>query len=179
MDINLLKNETLLKINILNNFDKVIHGLKSKINWDNSIISRKTASFGVPYNYSNIKYDKNEIPSFLNDLIKIVYSENNFLPNNCLINYYHNNLSKMGYHSDQIDILAKDTGVVIFSFGATRILRFKNKIDNNLIYDFELKNNSYFYMSQEVQKHWLHSILPDTSSLKSERYSITFRSILE
>jgi alkylated DNA repair dioxygenase AlkB len=85
----------------------------------------------------------------------------------------------MGYHSDQIDILAKDTGVVIFSFGASRILRFKNKIDNNLIYDFELKNNSYFYMSQEVQKYWLHPILPDTSSLNSVRYSITFRKILE
>lgn len=177
MDINFLNDETFLKINILNNFDSMIDDLKTKIDWDNSIKSRRTASFGLPYNYSNINYDKKEIPTFLQELINVVHHYSGFFPNNCLINYYYDSLSKMGYHSDQIDILEKDTGIAIFSFGSTRILRFKNKFDDNLIFDFELKNNSYFYMSQEIQKYWLHSILKDNTNSVTERFSITFRRI--
>lgn len=179
MNINDLSKETFLYDNVLKNFNETLSAIKSVIVWDNSINSRKTASFGTPYNYSNINYAKVEIPFFLNDLIKIVNKINGFIPNNCLINYYLNKYSKMGYHSDQINILYEKTGVAIFSFGGTRILRFKNKVDNCITYDFYLKNNSYFYMSQEVQKHWVHSILPDDSDLSNERFSITFRKIKE
>ena len=177
MNVSDLKREILLKDNILKNVDDILFNLKSNISWDESIKSRKTASFGTPYNYSNIIYNKIEIPSFLNDLIRIVRNLNGFEPNNCLINYYYENSSKMGFHSDQINILYHNTGISIFSFGSKRVLRFKNKNNNNLVYDFHLNNNSYFYMSQEVQKFWVHSILKDDSDIESERYSITFRKV--
>lgn len=179
MNVNDLKKETQLKDNVLKNFEMILKKLKSEVIWDNSINSRKTASFGTPYNYSNINYKKIEMPLFLNELIEIVIKNNGFTPNNCLINFYYSQYSKMGYHSDQIDILYKNTGVAIFSFGSTRILRFKNKIDKEITYDFVLKNNSYFYMSQKVQKYWLHSVLQDDSLIGNERYSLTFRKILE
>lgn len=179
MEIKELKKEIILKNNILIEFKILLYHLKNNIVWDNSIISRKTASFGIPYNYSNIHYKKSEIPQFLNEFVEIVNINNGFIPNNCLINFYYENNSKMGFHSDQTDILDKNTGIVIFSFGSSRILRFKNKKDSKIIYDVLLENNSYFFMSQNIQTEWLHSILPDKKKLENERFSLTFRKILE
>ena len=178
MKIKELKNEIVVKNNILKDSTTMLYHLKNDILWDNSMISRKTASFGIPYNYSNVYYTKNEIPCFFEDLINVVKSSNGFVPNNCLINFYYDSTSKMGFHSDQIDILYKNTGIGIFSFGSSRTMRFKNKNDFNIIYDILLENNSYLYMSQEMQKEWLHSILPVDIDKKSERFSITFRKIL-
>lgn len=56
----------------------------------------------------------------------------------------------MGFHSDQIDILYKKTGIVIFSFGSSRILRFKNKNDFTVIYDIPLENILISTCSQEM-----------------------------
>ncbi|WP_438966337.1 alpha-ketoglutarate-dependent dioxygenase AlkB [Flavobacterium sp.] len=179
MDVNGLINNTFLKNNVIANHIDILRSLKTEVHWDNSIKSRKTASFGLPYNYSNTYYDYIEMPAFLNDAINLVFKINGFIPNNCLINYYFDNSSKMGYHSDQIDLLENNTGVVIISLGSSRILRFKNKHDKSIIFDFNLSNNSYFYMSQEVQKNWLHSILQDDNSIPSERFSLTFRKILK
>ncbi|MDD5149682.1 MAG: alpha-ketoglutarate-dependent dioxygenase AlkB [Flavobacterium sp.] len=179
MKVKELKKEIVLINNILIDFEILLNHLKTNIIWDNSIVARKTASFGIPYNYSNIHYDQNEIPNFLDELVKIVNSKNGFIPNNCLINFYFENKSKMGFHSDQIDILDKNTGIVIFSFGSSRILRFKSKNDSKMIYDILLENNSYFYMSQNTQTEWLHSILPDKNIKESERFSLTFRKITE
>jgi alkylated DNA repair dioxygenase AlkB len=177
MNINDLTKEIKLKKNVLLNDKFIFSNLKSKIVWDNSINSRKTASFGVPYNYSGIEYDINRIPDFFNELIEIVNKNNHFTPNNCLINFYYDNKSKMGFHSDQIDILYENTGVAIFSFGSKRTMRFKNKVDKELIYDVVLENNTYFYMSQKSQIDWLHSILPDNEDMEGERFSITLRKI--
>ena len=179
MEVKELKKEIVLVNNILNDFEILLIHLKHNVIWDNSIIARKTASFGIPYNYSNIHYKQNEIPAFLNELVKIVNFKNGFIPNNCLINFYYENNSKMGFHSDQTDILDENTGIVIFSFGSSRILRFKNKKNTKIIYDVLLENNSYFFMSQNIQTEWLHSILPDKNNEENKRFSLTFRKILE
>ncbi|MDQ6470133.1 alpha-ketoglutarate-dependent dioxygenase AlkB [Flavobacterium sp. LHD-80] len=178
MKIKELRDEIIVKNNILQDSTTMLYHLKNNIDWDNSMISRKTASFGIPYNYSNVYYARNEIPDFLEVLINVVKSSNGFMPNNCLINFYYDSNSKMGFHSDQIDILYKNTGIAIFSFGSSRTMRFKNKSDFNIIYDILLENNSYLYMSQEIQKEWLHSILPVDIGEKNERFSITFRKII-
>lgn len=179
MKIKELKSEIVLKNNILKDSKIMLYHLKNDIIWDNSMISRRTASFGIPYNYSNIHYKQNKIPNFLDALIDVIKSSNGFVPNNCLINFYYDGNSKMGFHSDQIDILYKNTDIIIFSFGSSRILRFKNKNDTDIIYDILLENNSYLSMSQEIQNEWLHSILPDKSDNKNERFSITFRKIID
>ncbi|MCS3868784.1 hypothetical protein J3D55_001700 [Chryseobacterium ginsenosidimutans] len=178
MDVTKLKNELVIKNNILKDSESIMYYLSHNVIWDNSMISRKTASFGIPYNYSGINYEQIKIPNSFNELIKIVELLSGFKPNNCLVNFYHNNESKMGFHSDQIDILEKDTSIIIFSFGSPRVLRFKNKTNKDLTYDILLENNSFFSMSQNIQSEWLHSILPDDLKSINIRYSITFRKIL-
>ena len=105
--------------------------LQAKTNWDERMAARKTASFGVAYNYSQISYPYQAFPNYLQPVLNSIEEVLGFTPNNCLINYYLDGKSKMGFHSDQTDILAPDTGVVIVSLGETRTLRFRNIADKN------------------------------------------------
>lgn len=146
--------------------------LKDEV-WDESMKSRKTMSFGAPYNYNQMKYEARAMPDSIYDISEQIEELLNFLPSNCLINLYSNGKSKLGYHSDQIDILAEGTGVAIVSIGVTRTFRFKNTQDPTLIVDFELESGSLLYMTQEVQKEWQHCI--PVSDVTEERMSLTFR----
>jgi len=99
-----------------------------------------------------------------------------FEPNNCLINYYLDGKSKMGFHADQTDILEKNTGIAIVSLGETRILRFRNKENNSQIIDYELSSGSLLYMTQDVQRTWEHAI--PKSNTSNGRMSLTLRKIV-
>ncbi|SEW46306.1 2OG-Fe(II) oxygenase superfamily protein [Chitinophaga sp. YR573] len=147
--------------------------LRDNVIWDTRMVARRTASFGVAYNYSQIHYpDTPFIPELINILNRID-DELGFEPNNCLINYYLDGSSKMGFHSDQIDILEEDTGIAILSVGETRTLRFRNIQDKNEVVDFELPSGSLIYMTQEVQHVWQHSI--PSADTNEGRMSLTFR----
>ncbi|MGY4537206.1 alkylated DNA repair dioxygenase AlkB [Mucilaginibacter sp. UYNi724] len=145
--------------------------------WDIRVKARKTASYGVAYNYSQMNYPYRKM---LPELTKICDSVNmviGFEPNNCLINYYPNGESKMGFHADQTDILEDGTGVVIVSLGATRTLRFRNIQDNETLIDYSLATGSLLYMKQSVQRVWQHAI--PKSNNNEARISLTLRRILE
>jgi alkylated DNA repair dioxygenase AlkB len=81
--------------------------LESSVNWDERMTARKTASYGRAYNYSQIEYP---FQPFLPELEQIIHSigkKVGYVPNNCLINYYTDGKSKMGFHSDQTDIWSR------------------------------------------------------------------------
>jgi alkylated DNA repair dioxygenase AlkB len=159
----------------VDNSDLLFDKLKNTIKWDERMKARKTASFGVAYNYSQIKYPDQEFTEELSSLISLIEKEIGFKPNNCLINFYLDGHSKMGYHSDQTDILEKETGVIIISLGATRILRFRNIKKKELIRDYPLPSGSLIFMSNALQKEWQHSI--PKSETQNGRMSLTFRLI--
>jgi len=69
------------------------------------MVARKTASYGKAYNYSQIEYPFQPLLHALEQLTDGIEQTIGFLPNNCLINYYPDGKSKMGFHSDQVDIL--------------------------------------------------------------------------
>jgi len=153
-----------------NIFDRLID-----IDYDKSMKSRWTASFGKAYDYSGNVYPDTTLPDFLNDIANLISPLVGFTPNNCLINRYHDGKSSMGYHSDNIDNLLPGTGVVIISIGSSRTLRFKNKLNSDII-DYVLNDGSIFYMNDIVQNLWLHSIpKSDTSDV---RFSLTFRNLI-
>lgn len=146
-----------------------------EIDYDSTMRSRWTASFGKSYDYSGKSYPYVEMPYFLSELIDGITSLVGFEPNNCLINLYHDGNSSMGYHSDNTDILADGTGVVIISLGSTRTLRFRSIADNTNIIDYTLNDGSIFYMTDLLQNEWMHSIPRNSSD--EPRISLTFRKI--
>jgi alkylated DNA repair dioxygenase AlkB len=149
--------------------------LETKVEWDTRMWARKTASFGKAYNYSQIAYPYQE---FLPELIQLnvtLESVIGFISNNCLINYYVNGKSKMGYHADQTDILEPGTGIAIVSLGETRTLNFRHAEDHERIMSYQLTTGSLIYMTQEIQHHWQHAIPP--SPTEQGRMSLTFRKL--
>lgn len=161
--------------NFINDPHTLFELLKTTVEWDERMMTRKTASFGVAYNYSQMSYPFKEMPSVIFDICQKVKTTIGFEPNNCLINYYMDGKSKMGFHSDQTDILETDTGIVIVSLGETRILRFKNIKNNEIIKDYPLPSGSLIYMTQELQDEWQHAI--PKSDTENARMSLTLRRI--
>ncbi len=150
--------------------------LTTTVKWDERMTARKTASFGKAYNYSQISYPYQDFLPELEAINKKLVNVIGFEPNNCLINYYLDGKSKMGYHSDQIDILEPETGITIISLGATRTLKFKNIMNPEQLLSYELNSGSLIYMTQEIQNKWQHSI--PKSDTEHGRISLTFRQIL-
>lgn len=149
--------------------------LLSTINWDERIKARKTASFGLPYNYSQIDYPFQEMLPELKILSNQIHTQIGFEPNNCLINLYENGESKMGFHSDQVDILEKETGVVIISLGSTRVLQFRKIKNKEEKTNYPLPSGSLLYMDQPIQSIWQHAI--PKMNTNEARMSLTFRKI--
>jgi alkylated DNA repair dioxygenase AlkB len=161
--------------NFVENPNELFESLKETVIWDERMKARKTASFGKAYNYSQIEYQYLELLTELKQIITKLESVIGFEPNNCLINYYLNGKSKMGFHSDQTDILETNTGIAIISIGETRILTYRNIENSEKVIDYELTNGSLIYMTQEIQKEWQHAI--PKSDTENGRMSLTFRKI--
>lgn len=159
--------------NFVESPDKLFSFLKENIDWDERMIARKTASFGEAYNYSQIQYPHQPFPAEIETINVRLEPVIGFKPNNCLINYYLDGKSKMGYHSDQIDILKEDTGIAIVSVGETRTLKFRNIKSPSDYLSYELSSGSLIYMTQEIQKAWQHAI--PKSDTENGRISLTFR----
>jgi alkylated DNA repair dioxygenase AlkB len=100
-----------------------------------------------------------------------------FVPNNCLLNFYEDGNSSMGFHSDSSEELESGTGVAIVSLGSVRNLVFRSKVDKSVEYAYPLQPGSLVYMTKEVQDHWLHAIPKLVGA--GPRISLTFRSIIK
>ncbi len=159
--------------NFIDNPNELFSILTTTVNWDSRMTARKTASFGKSYNYSQIDYPYQDFLPELEIINKKLKTVIGFEPNNCLINYYLDGKSKMGYHSDQTDILEKDTGVAIVSLGETRTLKFRNIENPDQFLTYELTAGSLVYMTQDIQSIWQHSI--PKSDTENGRISLTFR----
>ena len=159
----------------LNAPDGLFETLKNTVNWDERMQARKTASYGVAYNYSQIAYPFQEVPKTIDSIMNLIEEVLGFKPNNCLINYYLDGKSKMGFHSDQTAILEEGTGVVVVSLGETRTLRFRNIANKELKKDFPLPSGSLIYMENAVQDEWQHAV--PKADTNNGRMSLTFRRI--
>ncbi|MDQ1817092.1 alpha-ketoglutarate-dependent dioxygenase AlkB [Massilia sp. CCM 9210] len=147
----------------------------STVTWDERMKARKTASFGASYNYSQIAYAESPMPALLDALCARLEGELGFRPNNCLLNYYPDGKSSMGFHSDETDGLNDGTGVAIVSLGSVRAIAYRSKRDAAVRVDYPLPNGSLLYMSGQVQQDWVHAIPKDPHA--GERISLTFRSM--
>ncbi len=151
--------------------------LKHSVTWDERQKARKTASFGIAYNYSQITYPETAMPTELEAVCRQIEAALAFLPNNCLLNYYEDGLSSMGFHSDSSEELAPGTGVAIISLGDVRSIVFRSKADRSVEFSYPLPSGSLLYMTKQTQEHWLHAIPKAPNA--GERISLTFRAILK
>jgi len=142
--------------------------LKDNVEWDESMSDQKTASLGVPYDYSESTSPHTRLIPELTNIVNRIEHEFDFEPNNCLITYYPEGDSKVGFNADQTELLDDNSGIAILSIGETRTLQVKNIIET---VDFELSSGSLLYMTQKVQQVWQHSIPA------GGRMSLTFRRI--
>ncbi len=162
--------------NFLTEPQKLFEALNHKIVWDARMTARKTASFGKAYNYSQMSYPEVEFLDELKPVIAQIKKVLNFKPNNCLINYYENGQARMGWHSDQTDILYLETGVAIVSLGSERILKFRKINNPEITKEYLLASGSLLYMTQNVQKEWQHAI--PKGKTDQTRMSLTFRKMM-
>lgn len=151
--------------------------LRDKVDWDTRMRARKTASFGVSYDYSQISYPETPMLPELDAICRAIEMKLGFHPNNCLMNYYPDGTSAMGFHADSSEELAPGTGVAIVSLGAERPIVYRNKAERAIEHAYPLAAGSLLYMSQAMQAEWLHAI-PKAKDC-GERISLTFRHILK
>lgn len=151
--------------------------LEETVRWNKQMASRYTESFGVPYYYSGMFYEEKPMPKIIEELTLVVAEKTGYMPNNCLLNYYLDGNSKMGFHSDDTSQLATGTGVAILSLGADRDMLFKHKRFEDIMKSLHLNNGSLLYMDDRIQEEWLHAI--PKSNIQSGRISLTFRSLIK
>lgn len=151
----------------------LLNSLIETVNWDERMASRKTASFGIAYNYSGMTYPEIAMPESLRQICEKIQSELGFTPNNSLLNYYLDGSSSMGFHADQTENLLAGTGIVIVSLGAERNLTFREIENKEHKIGYPLPSGSLIYMPQEVQHFWQHAIL--RTAAVGPRVSLTFR----
>lgn len=161
--------------------------LEKKIPWENDVVhmfgkrivtQRKVAWFGdkaYPYKYSNTT--KVALP-WTKELLEIkhkVEDASHEKYNSCLLNYYHEGIEGMGWHSDNEKELKPNGAIASVSFGATRKFSFKHR-ETRETKSVLLEHGSLLVMKGEVQSHWLHS-LPKTKKVTTGRINLTFRTI--
>lgn len=148
--------------------------LMASVEWDDSMTARKTASFGKPYDYSQMSYQATEMPPCLEDVAEHLREQLGVQFNNCLLNLYETGLNTMGFHSDETENLLPGTGVAIVSLGSERTITFRS-LDQTILVDYCLKPGSLLYMGLEVQDHWMHAIRKQ--EIAELRISLTWRAI--
>jgi 2OG-Fe(II) oxygenase superfamily len=156
--------------------DEMFRHLVASIAWDHSMRARLTASCGLPYDYAGISYVQAPMPPALQEVIRLLRLRlPGFAPNNCLLNYYLDGHSKMGFHADSIDELEGDTGVAIVTLGCPRPLRFRRQDDPEVRWEMVPAAGSLLYLPQQVHREWVHAILRQKQA--GPRISLTFRQL--
>lgn len=172
-----MKPNILLEENFVINHLQLFEELESSVVWDERMKARKTASFGVSYDYSGVSYRQTSMLKSLDLICECIEKKLGFKPNNCLMNYYMDGNSSMGFHSDSAEELLEGAGVAIISLGAERNIWYRSKLDKEVKIPYLLKSGALLYMGSELQQHWTHAILKEKNV--GSRISLTFRHIIK
>lgn len=171
--IDLLVDDLLIKDNFWVDQMKLFETLRDTIAWEGSMAARRTASFGVPYNYAQMQYPAVPMHEALQPVVEKLNEVLVVRFNNCLLNFYETGQSKMGFHADDTTDLQPGTGVAIVSLGYARKLTYRNKANPALQRAFVLQPGSVLYMSSAVQDEWVHAIKKQKGV--GPRISLTWR----
>jgi alkylated DNA repair dioxygenase AlkB len=121
-------------------------------------------------------YPRRAMHPALVPVLAAVHARLGFAPDNCLLNYYVDGESSMGFHADDRKDLVPGTGVVILSLGSPRSLVFRRKAAREHIVEFRLAPGSLVLMPDAMQDEWQHAIPPEPGA--GARISVTFRQLI-
>ncbi|MEL6813688.1 MAG: alpha-ketoglutarate-dependent dioxygenase AlkB [Cyanobacteria bacterium J06598_3] len=172
IDLELLIDDTFLP-----NQMEIFNTLKRTIPWEGSMAARRTASFGVPYNYAQMTYPAVPMHKALIPVVEQLHTALGVNFNNCLLNFYETGRSKMGFHADDTSNLQSGTGVAIVSLGHPRKITYRSKTDKTVQHAFTLKPGSMLYMTSDLQADWVHAIKRQKDV--GPRISLTWRAFNE
>lgn len=142
------------------------------VTWDERMRARRTASFGLPYNYSGQHYDATPMPPQIAAIGARASAHAGHPFNNCLANLYENGDNTMGFHQDSYEGLVSGSAIAIVSLGATRRLAFRS-LDRIHREELALEPGSLLLMTAVTQRGWTHAVPRDRSA--GCRVSLTFR----
>lgn len=160
--------------------------LMDSIPWKNDVIklfgkrivtNRKVAWFAennITYTYSNQQKTANPFFYELQLIKEKVEVISNCEFNSCLLNLYMNGKDGMGWHSDNEKEIEVNSTIASVSFGASRKIYFKNRMNPLQKLKLQLAPGSLLLMEGKIQKHWLHSI-PKMITITEPRINLTFR----
>ena len=95
--------------------------------------------------------------------------------NSVLANFYRDGQDSIGWHSDNEKELGPCPIIASVSFGATRIIKFRNQEKQSV--SVSLNTGSLLIMSGATQSFWQHSISKTKKEI-APRINLTFRNIL-
>ncbi|MFT7621754.1 MAG: alkylated DNA repair dioxygenase AlkB [Myxococcota bacterium] len=159
------------------NPDALFATVRDEVPWTQQMASRQTASMGRPYNYSGASYPVAPWHPAVADLARAVKAAVGFTPTNCLLNSYPTGQHSLGWHADDITILAPNTGIAIVSVGVERALGLRHGGPDEFTYqELPLAPGSLLYMSQAMQADWRHRLKRTPGA--GHRISLSFRHII-
>jgi len=168
-----IKPEVLIKQDFFPEHAALFELLSKGICWDESMAVRKTASFGVPYNYAQLSYPAVPIHTALLPVAEKLLLQLKIEFNNCLLNFYESGENTMGYHADDTTGLQTNTGVAIVSLGSARNITYRSKLNPTIRHAFNLAPGSLLYMDSTLQESWVHAIRKQRDV--GPRISLTWR----
>jgi alkylated DNA repair dioxygenase AlkB len=157
--------------------DALFATVRDRVSWTQQMRSRQTASMGIPYNYAGASYPEAPWHPAVAALRDAVAASLGFEITNGLLNRYPTGDHTIGWHTDDVDILAAGTPIAIVSLGAPRTLRLRSGDGSDaspFAYELvRLEPGSLFVMSQALQHTHKHAIKREPGA--GERISITLR----
>ena len=150
--------------------------VRDQVAWTTQMASRQTASMGIPYNYAGASYPEAPWHPTVWDLAQRIGDRCGFVPTNALLNRYPTGEHRIGYHRDDVSILAPDTPITIVSLGAPRTLLLRQGLEAPFtVTRVPLPPGSLFVMSATMQADHKHGIAPEPGA--GERISVTVRQL--
>lgn len=157
--------------------------LQEELNWrQNEIVvfgkkylePRLTAWYGLPYQYSSIKWPQQDFIPVLSQIKEGVEAELSFSFNSVLANYYRDGNDAMGWHRDNEKEMDQRI-IASVTFGGERVFKVKSRISDQLV-EVKLLSGSLLVM-ENLQTNWMHA-LPRTKRINAPRINLTFRNII-
>jgi alkylated DNA repair dioxygenase AlkB len=171
--------EVLIIPDFVSDHEALYRHLMEVVRWDEGMSARKTACFGRPYQYSQMRYEEAPMSHALEAMARALRARLGVGFNSCLLNYYETGDNRMGFHADDTRGLVPGTGIGIVSLGSERALTYRRKRREGgavaLEVAYALAPGSLLYMGAEVQERWEHALKRAPGA--GPRISLTWRAV--